>query len=236
MSGRESEPCTAPAPWKLRGWAVLCFCLFRPSAAATPPSPLFHYPAFGFLGRIGVLAAVQYHESPVGAYDEVFASPGTVLTAAMRPWTASQTITRMYVTSPHSAVCGRGNWGLPKMTADIAVQAGRRDRKSRPRDVTASLALGSRQAWKLRIRPFGPAIPAATNALGIRLAQAVFGGILITPILAFGRIRLARLRELRSFWPAMPARSRIAPFLCLYVPRFRLYFPKPRYRALRQAR
>ncbi len=235
MSNREAEPCPAPAPWKLHGWAVLCFCLFRPSAAATPPPSQFHYPAFGFLGRIGVVAAIRYYDSPVGPYDEVLAAPGTVLTTGRRPWTAAQTVTRMYVTSAESAVCGRRHWGLPKMTADIAVQLGRRDRKHRPRDITASLALGSRQAWKLRVRPFGPAIPAATNALGIRLAQLIVGGILATPVLAFGRVRLARLRELRSFWPAMPARSRIAPFLCLYVPRFRLYFPKPRFRPLRQS-
>ena len=109
------------------------------------PSPLPS--SFRYAGRVRAVtlgAVVDYLESPVGPYREVFAGPllrGTVLPVVHVPFIA--------VDSLPSVHGGRAHWSLPKAVAQFAgdVGAGR---------VTAT---GDDWAVSVQARPRGPLLP-----------------------------------------------------------------------------
>ena len=110
-------PGTTPgAPWPCRVRAVVWV-----QRAVSPVPPPGH-PFAGRLRDVALGAMVEYLDSPVGAYREVFAGPllrGSVLPVVHVPFIA--------VDSMPSVHGGRAHWALPKTVAAFAgeIRAGR---------------------------------------------------------------------------------------------------------------
>jgi hypothetical protein len=131
-------PETTPGPpWDCRVRAVLW--------VQRAPSPL---PSSSrFAGRVRPMtigAVVDYLDSPVGAYREVFAGPllrGTLLPVVHVPFIA--------VDSLPSVHGGRAHWALPKTVASFAG------------DVGAGAVTATGEDWSVRVdaAPRGPRIP-----------------------------------------------------------------------------
>lgn len=101
----------APAPWNVRGSAVVWWNRAGASARLALPEALreTHKP----LMVIGGL--VRYATTPVGIYDEVF---GIVTSKGPGgPKDVVSTVAFMAVDSPTSLVGGRTNWSMPKTLA-----------------------------------------------------------------------------------------------------------------------
>jgi len=101
----------APAPWKVRGSAVVWWSRAGASARDALPEELArtHKPVMVIGGF------VRYADTPVGVYDEVFG-----IVASKGPGGAKDvvsTVAFMAVDSPTSLVGGRTNWSMPKTLA-----------------------------------------------------------------------------------------------------------------------
>jgi hypothetical protein len=94
VSESSASTCDAPAPWILRGEAIVL-------------------PLLRFENRklfVGAQMWVRYDSSPVGAYDEYAVAKLARVGANWGPH-----IIEMAVSSEHSMRCGRANWGFPKV-------------------------------------------------------------------------------------------------------------------------
>ena len=103
----------APAPWKVRGSAVVWWNRANASARAALPEALreTHKPVMVIGGF------VRYADTPVGTYDEVFG-----IIASKGPGGSKDvvsTVVFMAVDSPTSLVGGRTNWSMPKTLASF---------------------------------------------------------------------------------------------------------------------
>ncbi|KAE9386845.1 hypothetical protein BT96DRAFT_506844 [Gymnopus androsaceus JB14] len=117
----------APSPWKLkcRTWILLTSPLkskkvdgklaaLFPAGWAAP----FECDALAegeFLGGPGMVALVQYTESPVGPYDELAYTPGkySLLDTSDNSKIDGTRTTRIYVSTKESTANGRRNWNIP---------------------------------------------------------------------------------------------------------------------------
>ena len=133
---RERLPASTPGPpWECRVRAVVW--------VQRAPSPLPS--SFRYAGRVRPLtlgAVVEYLESPVGPYREVFAGPllrGTVLPVVNVPFIA--------VDSLPSVHGGRVHWSLPKTVASFAG------------DVADGAATGEDWSVAVQATPYGPRLP-----------------------------------------------------------------------------
>lgn len=92
------------------------------SPAPTYPAAWAGRPQWGFVGALGVIAAIQYENSPVGPYSELiytagFWKPNWTATCG-KVW-APNSIVRIWVDS--SATCDAAHhiWGIPKQLASF---------------------------------------------------------------------------------------------------------------------
>ncbi len=102
---------TPPAPWQVRGAAVLWWHRATAAAVHALPEPL------RCRARLPVTLAclVRYDDTPVGPYAELWVSPVVLLTPLPRvhvPFIA--------VDSVASVQAGRAHWALPKVLADLS--------------------------------------------------------------------------------------------------------------------
>ncbi|HWU31670.1 MAG TPA: acetoacetate decarboxylase family protein [Marmoricola sp.] len=103
----------APAPWNVRGSAVVWWNRANAAAAEALPETLraTHKPVMVIGGF------VRYANTPVGTYDEVF---GIVASKGPGgPKDIVSTVAFMAVDSPTSLVGGRTNWSMPKTLASF---------------------------------------------------------------------------------------------------------------------
>lgn len=103
----------APAPWSVRGSAVVWWTRAGAGARAALPESLAetHKPVMVIGGF------VRYSDTPVGTYDEVFG-----IVTSKGPGGAKDivsTVAFMAVDSPTSLVGGRTNWSMPKTLASF---------------------------------------------------------------------------------------------------------------------
>ena len=103
----------APAPWSVRGSAVVWWNRAGASARAALPDPLVetHRPVMVIGGF------VRYADTPVGTYDEVFGIVTSKGPGGARD--VVSTVAFMAVDSPTSLVGGRTNWSMPKTLASF---------------------------------------------------------------------------------------------------------------------
>jgi hypothetical protein len=157
-----------PPPWTLRLAGVVWLHRARPGAGRA------HQPGLRFDRAVPLTVAglVDYAESPVGPYAEVWGAPTLVLRGA----TVGLGIPFMAVDSAASMAGGRANWALPKTLASFAGDA----------------ATGP--GWSLRARAASAGVRLPFAVAG-RLLQVREGGheLLRATALARGVGRLARV-------------------------------------------
>ena len=141
----------APAPWDCVCEAVLWFGRGgRAAAQALPPALRGTAPGLAVVG-----AMVRYHETPVGAYDEVLGLVGS--RSGVKPWGS---VAFMSVDSEPSLVGGRTNWAMPKTLGAFEGDIGS------GQTITATGADEAR--WRVSATPRvlpGPALPVRTTGL-----------------------------------------------------------------------
>lgn len=166
----------APAPWTCRLDAVVWWRRLRESTAADVDDVRGPLPAGGTVFAVG--AVVRYHQTPVGAYDEVLG--GVVRFGRLSAPRAH--VPFMAVDSAESLVAGRLNWLLPKTLA-------RFEGGPAGRDVCTARSSG----WGLSVaaKAGGPVVPAAGAAVLEQGARS--GTVARTPVVGAGLTRPARV-------------------------------------------
>jgi hypothetical protein len=129
-----------PAPWRLRTRSVVWL------SRGTAPVPGYR------TAPVTVGAAVDYLDSPVGPYREVFA--GTLLLSAGPP---SVHVPFMAVDSLPSLLAGRAHWSLPKAVAAFSGEIGGRVRVA-----------GAGWTVEVTARTYGPRLPAAAPVAAVQ--------------------------------------------------------------------
>lgn len=134
----------APAPWDCVCEAVVWFGRGGRAATQALPPSLRHQAS----GLAVVGAMVRYHDTPVGAYDEVLGLVGS--RTGVKPWGS---VAFMSVDSESSLVGGRTNWAMPKTLGAFDGEVGH------GKAITASGADEAR--WRVSATPrvLGPSLP-----------------------------------------------------------------------------
>lgn len=195
----------APAPWLLEGRAfgILGVLRKRPDAPAWP--------------RLLVLCAVEYSDSPVGSYNEIFS-----LVAPASGGLTRGEVTHMYVDSEESTYWGRRNWAVPKVTSEIDLQWS-------ARRISAELMVAGAPACRMELSPRGRfrALPAILPRGVAKISQATREHRLLTGLAGSGRVSLCRIHRVETFQDAMPARSLFFPIAGFLVHRFAFSMETP---------
>ena len=195
---------SAPAPWATVVDAVLWFHPAAPGAAERLPAAL--------RGRrtlpVTVGALIRYHQTPVGPYHEVLASP--VLLAGARGPEAM--VPFIAVDSLASVRGGRENWALPKALA-------RFDWPSAPRGGFALDAEGAGWSVHATVRTRARRVPLALPLRNRQLTPA--GGEVVFESTLRGRARLAAV-ELETRGPTLPGWLRSGRHPALVLERARM--------------
>ncbi len=105
---------TPVPPWRCRVEATVWLHRSTPAALALLPPDLTAGP------RWTVVARVRYLDSPVGAYDEILASPCLLAGALRRGVLARVHVPFIAVDSVASVHGGRAHWALPKTLATFS--------------------------------------------------------------------------------------------------------------------
>ena len=166
-------PNRAPAPWTVAARAVVWFARATPEANDALP------PALRARGRAAVVIGglVRYADTPVGAYDEVFAAIGMRVGRHL-----IGTIPFMSVDSPTSLVGGRDNWSIPKTLSTFT---------GAPTEERFASTSATDREWSVTtsIRASGPRLPVFSRLRVIQ--QFPDGSLQGTRLKANGRMRLA---------------------------------------------
>ena len=168
-------PSTTPAPpWDATVDAVLW--THRATAAATAALPRGVRPRR--VARFAVAGFVRYHATPVGAYDELLASPTLVRGGLWRLH-----VPLIAVDSLASLQAGRAHWALPKSLAEFS---------GAPAGSCALQARGVGWSVRVAVASRGPGnVPAL---LRVSLAQVRPDGDVITiPVTCRGPAQVARV-------------------------------------------
>lgn len=198
-------PRSAPAPWSTRLRAVVWVHRASPSAVALLPEALRSRRTL----PLTVGAFVQYLDTPVGPYSEVFGSPVVVLRAGL----PAIHVPFMAVDLPASVHGGRANWALPKTLASFS---GAR---------TSLRADGDGWTVGADATEHGPRLPLAAVARDVQVDEA--GRELVIPVTARGLWRAARV-EVRTSGPTLPSWLVGGTHRGLVLHRARMTFGEPR--------
>lgn len=164
---------TPPPPWETTADAVLWA---HPATAAAstvlPPGVRARR-----VVRFAVAGFVRYHDTPVGAYDELLASPTLVRGGLWRLH-----VPLIAVDSLASLHAGRAHWALPKTLAAFS---------GAPAARSSVEARGSGWSLHAAVAARGPSVPAWMR---VSLAQVRSTGEVVTfPATFRGPVRLARV-------------------------------------------
>jgi len=209
----------APAPWELRGNAYVSMLRF--------PQQLLDEASFvpgSLCGQrrpspFGYLMFADYSESPVGPYRELLFVPGAFKFGdGRRHWSVS----RIFVSTPESAINGERNWGLPKQLADFRLEhdgnGGLSVEVSKNGHAFAQLAFAPR---RLSLPFHSSMLPTNLRTLGQRMDDIDF---VCMPELS-GRMRAARLLRAQADAAVFPDIGRGRVIATAALQNFRMQFP-----------
>lgn len=143
------------------------------------------------VGRTSIVIVVEYRESPVGPYREIFIAPGAYRFFDGRTY---MSVTKIYVSSEKSVVNGRANWGIPKELAEFEIK---RDSESLE---TYVVSQQGEPFAEVSLRSHGPGLPARSWMLPpsfVNFAQVLDGRAFGFRFRLRGRARFARLVRAR---------------------------------------
>jgi hypothetical protein len=152
------------------------------SRAFAPPELAGRYS-----GLYSVVVVVDYEDTPVGAYREIFIAPGAYRFFDGRKYLS---ITKIYVSTMASVVNGRANWGIPKELADFAIDRGK------PGHETYTAAIGGRSFFEMELKSYPPSLPASSRFMPPRMlhfAQLLDGRVFRFRLSLSGSMRFARV-------------------------------------------
>lgn len=179
-------PSSPPGPWALRLDAILWMHHAADAAIEHVPAALRgrHLP-------FTVGGAVRYHETPVGAYSEVFGSPVILLPRGA----PAGMVAFMVVDSLASVRGGRENWALPKTMGEFSWDGD---------DTVRAHGDSPAGPWSVaaRARTAGPPIPAFGPAWNRQATPD--GRVLRIAARSRGVVRMATV-DVETAGPSLPA-------------------------------
>lgn len=165
-------------PWDTTADAVLWAHQAAAAAGTVLPQGVRGRRVLGF----AIAGFLRYHHTPVGAYNELLASPTLVRGGLWRLH-----VPVIAVDSPASVHAGRTHWALPKMLAEFS---------GAPAASRSVEARGSGWSLNATVAARGPTVPAWMR---VSLAQVRSTGEVVTFSATFrGPVRLARVEVTMS--------------------------------------
>lgn len=211
----------APAPWVLKGNGFMTY--WRLPAALTAVNPCSPE-AIGATpaGGLALVIFVNYADSPVGPYGEVFIAPQQYRLGDGRRCNA---ISKIYVGSQASVDNGRANWGIPKELADFTVSrgGGRTERYVARRDGRPFLDVG--------FRLHGPRLPLRSSwlpAAMLRYVQVLDGTAYEFDLSLSGSMRWASIGDVTIDAAHFPDLALGRLVGALQITDFEMHMPVPR--------
>lgn len=211
----------APAPWVLRGSGFMTYWSLPPALTAVnaySPEQIGAVPA----GGPALVIVVEYAESPVGPYGEVFIAPQLYRLPDGRRCNA---ISRIYVGCQPSVVNGRANWGIPKELAHFDVtRAGARDERYQA-------SFEGQRFLDIGFRAHGPRLPLTSSLLPAplrRYVQCFEGTAFEFDLRLRGWMRWARVTDVTIDPRRFPDLAQGRLLAALQVTDFEMHMPVPR--------
>lgn len=217
-----------PAPWSLKGKGYILLYRF---GKKIPQSNLFLPPYLqdklwtGF----GTIMIVDYTESNAGPYQELLFIPGQYKSSAGKHYA----ITKIYVSTETSIINGKANWAIPKELAEFSFSTDHNAESikvlSPPASSNTQQSESQQVFFQTRIKPWGPRFPVNTKWFNLFLRQQGIEDKMYyyTKLIARGKARLARVKDMTIDQRFFPDASTIKPLLALYIPDFYMQFPVP---------
>jgi hypothetical protein len=209
-----------PPPWRLSGSGYVFLFTFKPwflrNGGFLPPELVGPH----FEGMLGALMLVDYRQSPVGPYRELLFAAGRNLRWRHHLFS----ISRIYVSTPASAVNGWENWAIPKQTAEFEIL-------KRPEGAERVIVQNDRVAdVELTVAPArGLALPAVSLLAPPSwrtITQFRDGTVVETRIGGRGVLRPAKLLDFRAMPKAFPDVNQGTVVAGFRVEDFRLWLPR----------
>jgi hypothetical protein len=202
------------APWRLKGEGYIFLYNFPKEFVEHEcflPDELEHR----FQGGMGAMMLVDYHESPVGPYQELLLIPGAFAVGKLK----RQSITKIYVSTQESIENGKRNWAIPKELAEFtSTKNGREER--------ITVRKGKRIILDISLeRGFLP-FPVLTSLLPFPLLQFGPRGTYLTCFQGHGVGKRARIVDLSAGIGLFPDVSRFRPLTGIKINNFSIIFPE----------
>lgn len=214
---RAARVIDAPAPWDISGRGYVA--LMRAPSTTLDGDGFIAPELRGHRrpGRLAILMVVDYASTPAGPYSELLYIPGHYDFRGRHFWS----ISRIFVSTDHSVVNGRRNWGIPKERADFDFQPTAKGER-------VTVGLGGREIASLEFARAAFTLPVTTAIVPAafrRLGQVLGGHLFQLSPGAGGRAGLSSLRAWRSDSALMPDLAVMKPLLTLDIARFKMDFP-----------
>lgn len=157
---------------------------------------------------------VNYHQSPVGPYEELLLIPGKISNGQK----SGYSISHIHVSTDISTVNGRKHWGIPKETSSFNVHAsaGKLETVIKQEEEYQTEILAS---------SYGFDIPIFTHALPYRLIQSFEEKWCSLRPTAFGKTKLARLDDYYSNMSGFNLLNDKKPLIGFHATSFKMKFP-----------
>lgn len=207
----------APAPWTLRGKGYILLYRFSKDFVEKQGFLTEFHRRYAFRGVVGAVMLVEYHHSPVGAYQELLFIPGLFRFAEASAFN----ISKIYVSTYESVYNGIENWGIPKELATFAI-AKQADKLER-----FSVSDGEKVFFQADLKPFGLPLYVNTAWFPFRFYQPLREQILITHPQGKGWARFCKVRNLQIDSRYFPDVSKEKLLGAMLVPHFTMHFPVP---------
>lgn len=200
-----------PAPWTLKGEGIILVYKFNRKWVEENGLLAPHLKG-NFIGGLGFVMLVNYHESPVGPYKELLIIPGK-----FKPH-KKQSISKIYVDSEESTKNGRHNWGIPKETVPMIWHSEHN---------VDSIGIGEEKDPILfcKVKTKGIPFPATTSLMPIQLFQQWQGYSFLTKPKGTGWAKLVEIEKLKVDGERFPDIGKVKPLIGFKVNSFTMNFP-----------
>ena len=207
----------APPPWALTGNGYLFLGHF-PQAFVEKYGFLADYQRAAYDGWIGSVMFVDYHDTPVGPYQELLFIPGFFKLGKQRTFS----ISKIYVSTYESVWNGIENWAIPKELADFRVE-----RIDSHHDRLLALHNGQ-PFFDVTIRKGTFSFPMSTALFPLRIMQQQANGqLLLTKPSAKGKAHFGKITNVAINAQHFPDLAQVRPLAVLAVEGFEMKFPVP---------
>lgn len=209
----------APAPWKLKGNGLVLLYLF-PKGFITDFGFMTNFQHQGYRAGMGAVMLMNYTESNVGPYQELLFLPGFFKIG--NKWGFS--VSKIYVSTGESACSGRRNWGLNKELAGFGLTENTEGHS------IWKVWKDGKLFFETAVKMSGISFPFTSRLMPLsRIIQRTPQELLLTNPVAYGRIRPANIKSVRSEAAFFPPVGELRPLAAFSLPDFSMKFPTAQY-------